>query len=329
MSPSKLILVLGATGAQGQAVVDALLAPEEKSGNPSPYRVRALTRDPTSASAQALAARGVECFQGSFTDFEAVAKALEGAYGVWVDTDGFTVGAMQEIYAGMRIYEIAKQIPSLRHYVWSNLPYLFKKSGFNPDYKAHPDAKGRVAEWLSVQPSVVADNALSWTIVTSTTYMDMLKGDGTVTWAGEPAGRSITARETSARALGIASDFVGGDYLAKGRKPAIFKRLSIDEWWAHFDKELINLPLANDAQPEDPSTTTRKENFSSVWRILRDGLFDPEFDMEWIRRVHPGTLTLEEWMRETNYDATDKPVLKNALEGKRNWGFKPELAALL
>jgi uncharacterized protein YbjT (DUF2867 family) len=72
MSPTKLILVLGATAVQGQALVDALLAPEEKSGNPSTYRVRALTRDPTSASAQASAARGVECFQGSFSLFHSL-----------------------------------------------------------------------------------------------------------------------------------------------------------------------------------------------------------------------------------------------------------------
>jgi hypothetical protein len=63
MSSSKLILVIGATGAQGQAVVEALLARDDK-GQTSPYTVRALTRDPSSKSAQALTARGVECVQG-------------------------------------------------------------------------------------------------------------------------------------------------------------------------------------------------------------------------------------------------------------------------
>ncbi len=59
-------------------------------------------------------------------DFAAVAAALEGAYGVWVNTDGFTLGEQKEIFVGMRIFEIAKQAPSLRHYVWSNLDYVFK-----------------------------------------------------------------------------------------------------------------------------------------------------------------------------------------------------------
>ena len=62
-SQKKLILVIGATGAQGIAVIDALLAPAED-GSPSPYAVRALTRDPESKRAQSLAVKGVELFEG-------------------------------------------------------------------------------------------------------------------------------------------------------------------------------------------------------------------------------------------------------------------------
>ena len=60
----KLILVIGATGAQGIAVIDALLksAPD---GSLCPYSVRALTRDAKSARAQDLAGRGVELVQGT------------------------------------------------------------------------------------------------------------------------------------------------------------------------------------------------------------------------------------------------------------------------
>lgn len=61
----KLILVIGATGGQGQAVVDALLAPNAD-GTPSPYSVRALTRDLGSPQAKALVEKGVECVQGWF-----------------------------------------------------------------------------------------------------------------------------------------------------------------------------------------------------------------------------------------------------------------------
>lgn len=59
----KLILVIGATGAQGLAVIDALLAPATD-GSPSPYAVRALTRDPESRRAKSLAEKGIELFKG-------------------------------------------------------------------------------------------------------------------------------------------------------------------------------------------------------------------------------------------------------------------------
>lgn len=64
-SAKKLILVIGATGAQGLAVIDALLAPSAD-GTPSPYAVRALTRDATSKRAQELTGKGVECVEGTW-----------------------------------------------------------------------------------------------------------------------------------------------------------------------------------------------------------------------------------------------------------------------
>lgn len=62
-SSKKLILVIGATGAQGIAVVEALIAPSAD-GSPSPYAVRALTRDPEHRRSRDLAAKGVELFKG-------------------------------------------------------------------------------------------------------------------------------------------------------------------------------------------------------------------------------------------------------------------------
>ena len=47
----KLILVIGGTGAQGQAVVKALLEPSSD-GAPSPYTVRILTRKPRPPKSQ-------------------------------------------------------------------------------------------------------------------------------------------------------------------------------------------------------------------------------------------------------------------------------------
>lgn len=51
---------------------------------------------------------------------------MQGAYGAWINTDGFTIGEQKEIYAGMKIFELAKQVGTVRHYIWSSLDYAFK-----------------------------------------------------------------------------------------------------------------------------------------------------------------------------------------------------------
>lgn len=63
---SKLILVIGGTGAQGLAVVDAILKPQAD-GSPSPYSVRIFTRNPAHRRALELKEKGCELFQGSST----------------------------------------------------------------------------------------------------------------------------------------------------------------------------------------------------------------------------------------------------------------------
>ena len=74
-SNKKLILVIGATGGQGIAVIDALLKPAAD-GSPSPYAVRALTRDTQSRRAKLLASKGVEVVEGEFTLAPFVDSAL-------------------------------------------------------------------------------------------------------------------------------------------------------------------------------------------------------------------------------------------------------------
>jgi uncharacterized protein YbjT (DUF2867 family) len=71
----KTVLVSGATGRQGGAVVGHLL----ERGFP----VRAITRDPERPAARALAARGVHVVKGDLEDVPSLRAALEGVGGVF------------------------------------------------------------------------------------------------------------------------------------------------------------------------------------------------------------------------------------------------------
>jgi uncharacterized protein YbjT (DUF2867 family) len=71
----KTILVTGATGRQGGAVVRHLL---ERG-----FTVRAITRDPERPSVQTLKAKGVHVVKGDLEDVPSLRGALNGAYGVF------------------------------------------------------------------------------------------------------------------------------------------------------------------------------------------------------------------------------------------------------
>ncbi|KAJ3783349.1 hypothetical protein GGU10DRAFT_436033 [Lentinula aff. detonsa] len=124
MIDKKLILVIGATGAQGMPVISALLAKHD--GKPSPYSVRALTRDPKSRQAQALASLGAQLFEGRYDDMDCLSAAYEGCYGVFVNTDTSSTGQKTEIYAAIEIFEQAHRIPEMRHFIWRSLDYSSK-----------------------------------------------------------------------------------------------------------------------------------------------------------------------------------------------------------
>lgn len=94
------ILVTGATGKQGGAVVRALL----QAGR----RVRALTRDPGSAAGQALAAQGVDVVKGDFDDLASLDAALAGVDGVFSVQMGSHPGDPEtEIRTGKALVEAA------------------------------------------------------------------------------------------------------------------------------------------------------------------------------------------------------------------------------
>ena len=69
---SQIVVIVGATGAQGSSVVNAAL----KTGI---YKVRALTRDPSSDAAKSLASKGVEVVQADLNDEKSLTEAFEAS----------------------------------------------------------------------------------------------------------------------------------------------------------------------------------------------------------------------------------------------------------
>ncbi len=126
----KTIAVIGATGHQGGAVVNAL----KKEGS---FKVRAITRNPDRYEGEAD-----EAVSGDLTDTGSLIKAFEGANGVFAVTN-FWEGA-DEMAQGKAAVEAAKKA-GVNHFIWSTLPNVEKISGgkFNVP---HFTGKARVDE---------------------------------------------------------------------------------------------------------------------------------------------------------------------------------------
>ncbi|MBB4910781.1 NmrA/HSCARG family protein [Actinophytocola algeriensis] len=117
MSDKKIIAVVGATGQQGGGVARAIL--DDPDGG---FAVRALTRDPGSAAAQALAARGAEVVAADLDDEASVRAALDGAYGAYFVTAFWEYNDTAREQAQARNMANAAKAAGLAHVVWSTLP---------------------------------------------------------------------------------------------------------------------------------------------------------------------------------------------------------------
>jgi uncharacterized protein YbjT (DUF2867 family) len=116
MSERKIITVFGATGAQGGGLARSIL--EDRDG---PFSVRAVTRNVNSAAARALAAAGAEVVAVDVDDADAVARAMQGAYGAYCVTFFWAHFSPERELAQARAMARAAQASGVQHVVWSTL----------------------------------------------------------------------------------------------------------------------------------------------------------------------------------------------------------------
>lgn len=128
----KTVLVTGATGQQGGATARHLLS--------KGFKVKALTRNPDNEKAKALAALGAEIVQGNFDDSASIARAIEGAWGVFAVQNTWEAGVEQEEVQGKQVAKLARDA-GVGHYVYTSVGSAHLKTGI-----PHFDNKGRVEE---------------------------------------------------------------------------------------------------------------------------------------------------------------------------------------
>jgi uncharacterized protein YbjT (DUF2867 family) len=116
MSTKKIITIFGATGAQGGGLARSILADPN-----GPFAVRAVTRDPHSDAARALAAAGAEVVAANLDDAAAVERAFAGAYGAYCVTFFWAHFSPERELVEARLMARAARAAGLQHVIWSTL----------------------------------------------------------------------------------------------------------------------------------------------------------------------------------------------------------------
>lgn len=132
MSSNNTILVTGATGKQGGALIDEL--------DGKGFRLRAMTRHPDGEAAQKLRAGGVEVVAGDLNDAASLEQAVAGAWGVFAVQNTWEAGVAGEEEQGKRLARVAKDA-GVQHYVYASVGSADRKTGI-----PHFDNKARVEE---------------------------------------------------------------------------------------------------------------------------------------------------------------------------------------
>lgn len=131
---TKTILVTGATGTQGHAVVRALLQ--------DGHTVRGMTRDPEQAGARELEQDGVEMVRGDFRDPASVRRAAEGVDAAFLACTPYEEGVQAEVEQGRNAID-ALAAAGVGHIVYSSVANADRETGI-----PHFDSKARVERHL-------------------------------------------------------------------------------------------------------------------------------------------------------------------------------------
>ncbi|PCG99275.1 Hypothetical protein PENO1_050490 [Penicillium occitanis (nom. inval.)] len=157
-----LLIILGATGNQGGSIISHYLSQPS-----SPYKLRGITRNPSSTKSLSLISHGVEMVFGDFDDLSSLETAFQDATAIFSVTDfwqsfmnpslrgraaetGKKIGVLareREAQQNKNIIDAAAKVETLERFVYSSLPNTAKLSGGKYGHVYHFDGKGIAEEY--------------------------------------------------------------------------------------------------------------------------------------------------------------------------------------
>jgi uncharacterized protein YbjT (DUF2867 family) len=206
MADKKIIAVVGATGAQGGGLVRAICNDPS-----SEFAARALTRDPESEGARALAALGAEVVAVDIDDEESVRKAFEGAYGAYCVTFFWAHFSPEKEQAEAGNMARAAKAAGVKHAIWSTFEDTRKRVPLEDDRMPTLQGKWKVPHFDSKGSidHVFTDAGVPTTFLHTSFYWENFIYLGMGPARGEDGKLRITFPLGAAKMPGMSSEDIG------------------------------------------------------------------------------------------------------------------------
>ena len=308
MRDEKVILVVGATGAQGGGLVRAIL-----NDTNSPFRVRALTRDANSDKARALAALGAETVQGDVDDVGSLKRAFAGAHAVYCVTFYWAHFSPEKELAEARAMAQAAKHAAVNHVIWSTLEDTRKSIPLSDNrmptlmgkYKVpHFDAKGEAN-------AVFTELGLPTTFLLTSFYWENLIYFGMGPKKGPDGRLAITFPMGNEKLPGIAAEDIGKCALSIFKRGSEYIGQTVGIAGEHLTgaqmASALTHALGTDVAYNAVSPEVYRgfgfpgaEDLGNMFQFNRDfaRMFCGARDLNITRALNPALQTFDEWLAQ-------------------------------
>lgn len=292
-SSDKTVLVTGATGRQGGAVIRHML--------PKGWKLRALTRNLDSHNAKELSRQGIELVRGDLEAPASLTAATEGVYGIYSVQDFWAVGAKREVLQGKNLADAAKKA-GVKHLVYTSVGGAERKTGI-----PHWESKWEIENYirgLGLPATIFRPAGFMENYYVDQVEIGILKGklaDGT---------RGDKPYQT------IAADDIGAFVALAFERPAAFigKELEIagseltNIEAAKVFSRVLGKPVKFQKLPLPLVRLILGKEFYAMFRWFNDYGF--RADISGLRRDYPEIHlhTLEGWLREEGWQKRAKSI---------------------